>query len=134
MLEVPCRLESQEDLTVVMDSLDYHSPLVVVIDESGTVTWTNSPSDINAAVDWVNGGGFASVAIPGGEAFAADGPYFIGIAPVQRASTDAFEGVNVSLSAYMVGQMRFWVTTVGALGDTGSEVLPELGDTACLEP
>ena len=140
--EVPCRLSSQQDLTIVMDSTDYHSPLVTVIDQEGAITWSNLPADIDAAVDWVNSGGFSSVAIPGAEAFAADGPYVIGIAPVQRATPESFEGVNISLSAYMVGQMRFWSTYAGEivfevpdsappLPDTA---LPEIGDTACLDP
>jgi hypothetical protein len=140
--DVPCRLSSQQDLTIVMDSTDYHSPLVTVIDQDGTITWTNLPADIDAAVDWVISGGFSSVAIPGADAFAADGPYIIGIAPVQRALPEAFEGVNISLSAYMVGQMRFWSTYAGEVvfevPDSAEPVadsgLPDIGDTACLDP
>ncbi len=140
--EVPCRLAAQQDLSVVMESADYHSPLVTVIDQEGKVTWTNFPQDIDAAVDWVNSGGFSSVLVPGAEAFAVDGPYIIGIAPVQRATPESFEGVNISLSAYMLGQMRFWATYAGELTaelpDTApplpDSAIPEIADTACLDP
>ncbi len=140
--DVPCRLASQQDLSVVMDSEDYHSPLVTVIDKDGGIAWTNFPQDIDQAVDWVNSGGFSSVLIPGPEAFAADGPYIIGIAPVQRATPESFEGVNISLSAYMIGQMRFWATYAGELvievpdsaPPVADSAYPDIEDTACLSP
>ena len=137
--DVPCRLSSQQDLVIAMNSIEYHSPLVAVFNQEGVITWTNIPQDIDAAVEWVNSGGFSSVTIIGTEAFAVDGAYLLGIAPVQRASTDAFEGVNTSLSSYMVGQMRFWATFTGDIEipwpDTAFPIpdtaLPTLSDTAC---
>jgi hypothetical protein len=126
--DIPCRVDLLEDLIVVMDGPDYHSPLVTVLNEEGVITWSNFPKDIDAAVDWVNGGGFATVEVPGAQAFSEAGLHIIGIAPMQRANSGSFEGANISLSAYMLGQMRFWATYAGPIGDSG---LPELPDTAC---
>lgn len=132
--DVPCRRASQEDLVVTMDSEDYHSPLITILDADGAVSWTNFPADIDEAVDWVNSGGFSSVTVPGAEAFAADGAYIVGIAPVQRATPESFEGVNISLSAYMLGEMRFWSTYAGDPGGELPDTAVELDPEDCLTP
>ncbi len=128
--DVPCRVGSQGEMSLTMESTDYHSPLVTIVDSDGAVTWTNFPATLEEAVDLLNSGGINVVDVPGAEAFPADGPYLVGIAPVQRASTDAFEGVNISLSAFMAGQMRFWTTYAGEFDPELFDSAFPLGDTA----
>jgi hypothetical protein len=115
-LNIPKKHTPGDDLVLDFASLeqDYLSALVFVVDDTGELTWSNEPTDINSlyavtsAVDPLE-----SITIPG-SAFADEALYVVGVAGMVHTdpNMDLVE-VNIALSSVMSGQLVFWpVTTI----------------------
>ncbi len=112
-----------------LSAQDFDSVLAVVLDtESGEVTWSNEPADIEAVYEFTHGDGQKRLEIPA-KAFAAESIYAIGVAGMKTASTDDFDNVNTALSSFMVGQLRFVPTCTIPNCEFLDDLEDELTDT-----
>jgi len=85
--------------------------LVVVVDGSGEITYSNEPETASDYINWISSNDVvASVTIPGSAFPAAGTGYIVGIAGVRRAADSAFDNFNPLVSNLAMGS-----TSVAAL-------------------
>lgn len=104
------------DTAMVIDLSDqpFHTAMVVVVEvESGTVTYSNEPEDIQELYEMTHGSVFQGatpepviVPIPE-QAFQQEGIYAIGVAGIAIGDEKHMGGVNTALSTMVAGTWRF---------------------------
>lgn len=104
---VPVNGTAGTDLTIDLSGQGYDNVLVVVLDSTGSVSWTNTPSDITAIYDFARADTVTRVTIPGDLAFDSAGVYAVGVAGMNKADSDTFVDMNTALSSVMAGKLRF---------------------------
>ncbi|MCP4804343.1 MAG: hypothetical protein GY884_03260 [Proteobacteria bacterium] len=96
-----------EPLPIDLAGTNYQQVSAVVIDSSGTVTWSNQPEGIQEWYEFANaedaGGSFE---IPG-SAFPKDDVYAIGVAGLTRAEDADIDNANTALSSMLAGKLKF---------------------------
>jgi hypothetical protein len=98
------------DLAVSLGQ-QFDNYLVVVVDGSGEITYSNQPETASDYIDWIGSDDVvASVTIPAAAFPAAGTGYIIAIAGVRRASDSAFDNFNPLISNLAMGS-----TAVSAL-------------------
>ncbi len=92
-------------MTIDLSGQGFQSSVAVVIDEQGTVTWTNAPTDISGLYAAMDSDDAGVVEIPG-SAFAGEGLYAVGVAAMSHTNAEDLTGINTALSKLRVGKMR----------------------------
>lgn len=102
---VPERHEPNTDLVVDLTGMEYTGALLVVVDASGAVTYTNEPVDASDILAMTgNDEPLTEVVIPA-SAFPEPAAYVVGVAGLRTSERDDLVEVNPFLSALMAGQM-----------------------------
>ncbi|MBJ94199.1 MAG: hypothetical protein CMP23_06930 [Rickettsiales bacterium] len=80
--------------------------LVLVSDESGSITYSNRPEEVSDYLDWIGGSSvFTTITVPG-SAFPASGTgYIVAVAGIRRASDSAFDNFNPLVSNLAMGSL-----------------------------
>ncbi len=106
-LDVPLDHPTQADLVLDFAGQGFQSVLVVVIDGTGQVTYTNEPQNMSEALDFAGKGDDLELfVVPGTEAFAQDAMlHAVGIAGLRTNLPDGVENMNTLLSGLQAGEM-----------------------------
>jgi hypothetical protein len=108
-VDLPTSIAAGDSLVVDLRAFDYDSVLVSVLSmTTGSVTYSNEPESIEDIYDFTHGSTTVDTFEIPGSAFGADTLYAVGIAGMRNADTSGFDGVNTLLSAFMLGQMKFY--------------------------
>lgn len=91
----------------------YDALILVVLDRTGQVVWSNHPEDLSPedAYDFARGGLEPSVTLPP-EAFPESGPHLVGWAAMRTNEPARARAVNPVLSIVMVGEFQFALVRV----------------------
>lgn len=112
-LDLPDHLVTFEDLRVVLDGDDYQNIVAAAYDlDRGNMTWTNLPEGVDEVYDFTHTEDAVDAIVIPGDAFRRKGTYVVGVAGMEIADPDDFEGVNTTLSAFMAGQFALALVTV----------------------
>lgn len=119
-LSVTTSLSLEEDLDIDLTGTDYDNIIVGVYyldllngGKQQKLTYDNLPTEFLDVYDFTHPTRpVRSLTIPGDEAFPKSGTYILGVAGMEIAPTQRFEGVNTTLSAFMSGQMTLRVVSV----------------------
>lgn len=109
---VPSTGAQGTDLTIDLGGQGFDNVLIVVLDSSGEMAWTNSPQDIREVYDYASSDTVGQVTIPGDLAFVSAGPHVIGVAGMRSADSETFVDMNTALSSVMAGKLRFKATVI----------------------
>ena len=110
---VPTETDANTALSVDLGS-GYDGALGVVIDMlSSEVTWDNRPIGIQELYDFTHAEGTVSTLEIPAEAFPGESLYAVGIAGIENADPESFDGVNILLTSFMAGKVTFYpVSTI----------------------
>jgi hypothetical protein len=110
---VPTEADANTALSVELGS-DYDGALGVVIDLlSSEVTWDNRPLDIQSLYDFTHVEGSVNTLEIPATAFPGESLYAVGIAGIENADPETFDGVNTLLTSFMAGKVTFYpVSTI----------------------
>ncbi len=111
-VQVPANHPLQADLVLDFTGQGYQAALVVVVDQAGTVTWTNEPQDMAEAIAFAGKGeDLELLVVPGLEAFQAEAAYVVGVAGLRTGLPEDIEHMNTLLSGLRAGQMAWYPTS-----------------------
>jgi hypothetical protein len=80
--------------------------LAVVVDESGTITYSNEPQTAGDYLNWIAGSDtFIDITIPASAFPAPSSGYIVGVAGIRRASDSAFDNFNPLVSNLAMGTL-----------------------------
>ncbi|TNE87401.1 MAG: hypothetical protein EP330_18210 [Deltaproteobacteria bacterium] len=106
-------LTANTAVTVDLTGQGFNSALVVVLEATSGLTYSNQPTGIREFYDFTHGGDdVTTVEIPA-EAFPGDGVYAIGIAGLVHTVGDDLTEMNTGLTSIMSGKMVFETATIG---------------------
>jgi hypothetical protein len=111
-VNIPTQHGAGSPLVVDLSGQGFESAIGVVVDASGTVVWSNVPTDVKALYDAMGSEDVSTLEIPG-SAFAANQVYLVGVAAMAHTDADDLTDLNTALSKVRVGKMFLSpVTTV----------------------
>ncbi len=110
---VPAEADANTALVVDLGS-GYDGALGVVIDvATSEITWENRPMGIQELYDFTHTDGSVSTLEIPAEAFPTESVYAVGIAGIENADPESFDGVNILLTSFMAGKVTFYpVSTI----------------------
>jgi hypothetical protein len=110
---VPTEADANTALVVDLGS-EFDGVMGVVIDVlTSEVTWDNRPLGIQELYDFTHTDGSVSTLEIPAEAFPGESLYAVGIAGIENADSETFEGVNTLLTSFMAGKVTFYpVSTI----------------------
>lgn len=112
VVDVPALHPLLADLVVDLTGQGFSSVVVVVVDELGTVTYTNTPDDAAAAIELAGKGeDLERFTIPGVEAFPTEARYAVGIAGLTANEPEDLENLNTLVSGLQAGELRWYATS-----------------------
>jgi len=80
--------------------------LAVVVDETGTITYSNEPQTAAEYLEWIGGSDvFNNITIPASAFPAPSSGYVVGVAGIRRASDSAFDNFNPLVSNLAMGSL-----------------------------
>jgi hypothetical protein len=110
---LPDSLAVNAGTSVDLTGQDFDGALVVVLDQNGSITFDNRPSDVRAVYELARGEPAGQIDIPG-TAFPQAGAYLIGVAGLRGTSgADTVEKMNSVLTTRTAGKLRFEPVLVG---------------------
>ena len=111
-VRLPALFFADHPLTVDLTGQGYDNVLVTVVRLEDSVTvYDSTPTDIQALYRLTHSAGSLTATVPPA-AFSRPGAYAIGVAGLENADPDDFEGVNLALSALTAGALQFELLTV----------------------
>jgi hypothetical protein len=110
--DVPQTHGANESLIVDLTGQGFDSSIVIVIDDSGNLTFNNLPQDIKGLYDQMQLEEAGAITIPG-SAFPGAGFYAVGVAAMAHTSADDLDGMNTLLSGVRTGKMVMTPVVVG---------------------
>lgn len=114
--EIPSSVGALEDMQVSAGA-EFDNVLVAVFDvESMAIVYSNLPDTFETIYEYTHPEARTSAVTIPGTAFPRSGLYAVGVAGMTLADPEDFEGVNISLSAFMAGRFA-----VGAVNVTPHE-------------
>lgn len=111
-VDLPSTITIFEPVPVELDE-DVENVVVAAYDlDRGNMTWTNLPEGVDQVYEFTHPEeAVRHVEIPG-DAFRRKGNYVVGVAGMEIADPEDFEGVNTTLSAFMAGQFALSLLVV----------------------
>lgn len=112
-VDVPDTWEAQAPVTLGLTEGGYQNMVVAVYDlDRSRMTFDNLPDDVDATYAFTHPDEPVDrVTIPG-EAWLRGGTYVVGVAGMQMADPEAYEGVNTTLSAFMAGRFALHLVVI----------------------
>lgn len=111
---IPASVPQFTDVEIDLSDYDYDNMIVGAYNlDLGKIMWDNLPTAFGDVYDFTHPNKpIEAVTIPGDEAFYRRGTYIIGVAGMDIAPVEGFEGVNTTLSAFMAGRISLRFMTV----------------------
>jgi hypothetical protein len=111
---IPASIPAGTDVDIDLSDSEYDNLVIGVYNlDSGKIKWDNMPTAFSDVYDFTHPNKPVRTAtIPGAEAFTRDGTYIIGVAGMEIAPVEGFDGVNTTLSAFMAGRISLRIITV----------------------
>lgn len=105
-VSVPAQWTPNTAMNLSIAGQGFDNVLVVVLDDAGSLTYSNEPVSIQEIYDFSTGGGVDEIALPG-SAFPGEGVFAVGIAGMTNSESQNTFNMNTALSSLMAGEMVF---------------------------
>ncbi len=116
--ELPESHSARKPMTLELDKGEFEHVVAAVYDiDHDILTWDSLPADVEEAyaLNTEDAEVVTEVEIPG-EAFVRGSNYLVGVAGLEVADSEGFEGVNRALSTFAAGQFELGVIQVEGTG------------------
>lgn len=110
---LPASHSTGSELTLDLSGQGFDSLLVVVIDDSGSLTYSNQPQTAREIYNFTHGSTNTNTFSIPGSAFAQNGAYAVGVGGMNTTSSGDLDGMNSILSSFVSGVLVFKPMVVG---------------------
>lgn len=112
-IELPTLIQTFDAVQVDLSDYTYQNVVAAAYDvERETISWDNLPSGVEEIYAYTHTEEPVRVLEIPGDAFRRKGMYVVGVAGMEVAEAESFEGVNTTLSAFMAGQLALALVVV----------------------